>query len=90
MAHKCSLSGVPDEVGLNESQPRLIDSLLAICSACLPPPFRPFVGRLLFYYIIFGRVRRFRPAAFLLFSAVLAIFGRLHFYYLRPFWPFFA
>ena len=64
-------------------------------------PFWPFSGGCIF--IIsghFGRFRaatfllfflhfgRFRAAAFLLFPAILAVFGRLHFYYFRPFWPF--
>ena len=52
--------------------------------------FRPFwavSGSSIF--IISGRVGHFWVAAFLLSLAVSAHFGRLHFYYFRPFWGIF-
>ena len=39
-------------------------------------------------FIIFGQICHFRRAEVSLFSAILAVFGRRYFYYLRPFWPF--
>ena len=48
-------------------------------------PFWPCSGGCIF--VIFGRFGHVQAAAFLLFSAVLAMFRRLHFYYCWPFWP---
>ena len=80
---------LPLQINLSIQLPRNLIMCMGLTRYPTNMPHRNQLQMHLFLNHIFGSFGRFRAAAFLLFPAVFAISGRLHFSSCRPFWAIF-